>query len=205
MTTIYLLRHGETEWNAAGNRYCGITDIPLSETGRSQARKAAAWFQDIPLSAVYCSPLKRALETAQTIARSHSLAASSDPRLQEIDFGQWEGRTKQQILQEDPSVWERWLVDPADTQAGQCGETAAAVCSRVLSCINELSKKHEGESLLIVGHNTVNRLFMADSLGMPLSHYRKLEQYNTGINVLKYTEGSYRLIHWNMASHLEGE
>src|SRR3954467_9265903 len=93
-TLLYLLRHGETDWNRDGNRYAGRTDVPLSDRGREQARAVATTLASVPFSAIYCSTLQRSRETAEIIAASHNLPVVADPRLIEIDFGTWEGLTR---------------------------------------------------------------------------------------------------------------
>src|SRR4051794_33264015 len=94
---LYLLRHGETEWNRAGNRYAGRTDLALSEFGREQARRAAAALAHIPFGAVFCSTLRRSRVTAEIVAGERGLPVSFRPELVEIDFGAWEGLTRSEI------------------------------------------------------------------------------------------------------------
>jgi uncharacterized phosphatase len=100
------LRHGETEWNALDNRYCGRTDIKLSDNGRKQAELAAVYLEKVPFAAAYASPLSRAYEIARIIATKHQLSVAMDERIIEEDFGLWEGKTKKQFIEEDPDAWE---------------------------------------------------------------------------------------------------
>src|SRR5688500_12459146 len=109
MTTLYLLRHGETEWNREGNRYCGRTDVPLSPVGREQARLVAAVLRDVPFAAVCCSTLRRSRETAEIIAAGRDLPVVADPRLMERNFGAWEGKTPVEIERDTPAYWARYL------------------------------------------------------------------------------------------------
>lgn len=185
MTRIYLLRHGETEWNSAGNRYCGITDIALNETGRRQARLAGEALASSGITAVYCSPLQRSRDTASIIGGLLALEPVADERLYELNFGSWEGLTRSEIEAADAEGWKAWLRNTDTARAGGTGDTGAEVAGRYRSFIQEQTRKRAGEeTLLIVGHNTANRLFIADSLGLPLEKYRSLMQSNCGISAL---------------------
>lgn len=195
MVTICLLRHGETAYNADGNKYCGRTDIDLTEKGIAQANRMKNLLEEYTFDAIFCSPLKRAKMTAE-IASDNSGQVIEDERLIEVDFGQWEGRRPEEFQADDPESWADWLANPTDIQAGKTGETAAQVVARLESFYKELTEKYDGKTVLVVAHNGVNRFFMASQLGMPLKNYRKIVQDNsaltlltlsvhTGINLLK--------------------
>lgn len=204
MTRFYLLRHGETAWNRDGNRYCGRSDVPLSPEGLDQARKAARYLAPISFAAAYCSPLQRSVQTASIIATPHGLPVQSDARIAEIDFGRWEGLTSAEIERADPGTWSSWRRDPATTRAGGTGETGQELYERFADFIDEASRAHAGEAILIVGHNTLNRIFIAASLESPLRHYRELVQAQTGINILEIDGDSRRWIQINEHSHVRG-
>ncbi|WP_062234440.1 histidine phosphatase family protein [Fictibacillus sp. FJAT-27399] len=202
MAKIYLLRHGVTEWNAAGDRYCGLTDIDLSKQGGIQAECAAAYLKDIKFDAAYSSTLCRAYNTAQIIAKKHYLSVQKDDRIVEADFGLWEGKTRTEFEQEDPQSWEAWVIDPKSNPAGKTGETAEKIFSRMKSFFDEISKNHPDETVLVVAHSTVNRIYIAGALEMPFKHYRRLYQENTGINIFDLEKDSFKLLHMNVAEHL---
>lgn len=201
MTRIYLLRHGETPWNAAGNRYCGRTDVPLAERGRVQARLAAAALANRPLAAVVCSPLSRARETADLVAAGR-IEVEVDRRLLEIDFGGWEGLSAAEIAVADPRGWAAWLADPAATRAGGTGETAAEVIGRAQPALAELGDRFPGREVAVVGHNTLNRLLLVAALPAPLAAYRRLLQANGCVNVVEWGEAGCRLVRLNGVAHL---
>jgi len=192
---IYLMRHGETSWNADGNRYAGRTDIPLSETGRSQARAAGVALERVEFSRVYCSALQRSRETAELVAGDRSVQILPDARINEIDFGGWEGKTAEVIQRDDPASWTAWGDDPTDARAGGTGETGREVCQRMTEFMTALSD--DGGNNLIVGHNTLNRLFIAHTLGMPLRNYKLIVQNNAGLNVLERNDGHVRWLRIN--------
>lgn len=183
MITICLLRHGETAYNADGNKYCGRTDIPLTEKGISQAERMNTLLQDFTFDQILCSPLQRAKTTAE-IASGTPEKVQVDERLIEVDFGQWEGKRSDDFIAEDPNSWYNWLSDPERFEAGRTGENAKQVIARLDSFYNELLDKYDDQTILVVGHNGVNRLFMAQQLGMPLKNYRKIVQENSALTLI---------------------
>lgn len=186
MLNIYLLRHGETTYNADGNRYCGRTDIGLTDKGLQQAAAVAKQLNGIHFEGLYASPLERAYQTA--CIASGDAQVQKEARLIEVDFGQWEGKTRAQFVAEDPESWNNWSADPARHRAGGNGETATEVVERVTEFFEEIRQKHLSGNILVVAHNGVNRLFMAAKLGMPLQNYRKLVQQNSAITLLSIDE-----------------
>lgn len=178
MLKIFLLRHGQTAWNADNNRYCGRTDIALTEKGISQAGEVKRQMEGIELLSVYSSPLQRAYTTA-CIASGKD--AVRDDRLIEADFGQWEGKTKEEFIEENESLWVNWMSDPATHRAGGTGETGMEIVTRVDDFFTYLQEKHKEGNVMVVAHNGINRLYMAHKLGMPLKNYRQLVQENSSI------------------------
>jgi len=184
MVTICLLRHGETAYNADGNKYCGRTDIDLTNKGFEQAYRMNELLKDYNFDAIFSSPLQRAKLTAQ-IASGRPDDVLTDERLIEVDFGQWEGKRPEEFQSEDPESWENWLTNPENNKAGRTGENVKEVIKRLDSFFNELLKNYNNKTVLIVGHNGVNRFFMASKLGMPLKNYRRIVQENSALTILK--------------------
>lgn len=183
MLRVYLLRHGETTYNADNNRYCGRTDAPLTASGLQQAREVAKLLENIHFEGVFSSPLSRAFDTAM-IACGHKQVEKID-RLIEADFGKWEGKTREEFIAEDPGLWENWCEDPETTKAGGTGETALEVAERVEGFFAEIQQKHPTGNILVVAHNGVNRFYLARQLGMPLKHYRRIVQENSSLTVIE--------------------
>jgi alpha-ribazole phosphatase/probable phosphoglycerate mutase len=175
MLNIYLIRHGETAWNADNNRYCGRTDIPLTEKGLKQAETVRKQLAGIKWDGVFSSPLQRAHTTAQ-IASGTTVV--KDDRLIEADFGMWEGKTKEEFLAENAQLWTNWMNDPANNRAGGIGETGAEIVQRVDDFFQSLQKQYSSGNLLVAAHNGVNRLYLSHKLGMPLSNYRRFFMEN---------------------------
>ncbi len=186
MLTIYLLRHGETRWNAEGNKYCGRTDLPLTEKGIGQAEAVRQKLKAVKFDAIYASPLKRALQTAQIV--SGKTEVYTDSRLQEVDFGLWEGKPKEVFIPENKALWQSWITDPTHVQAGATGETAGAVVERVNAFFQALVADRQNETILVAGHNGVNRLFLSYKLEMPLRNYQKFFLDNASVTIFTLDE-----------------
>ena len=142
MTTILLVRHGETDWNLE-RRVQGHTDRPLNETGRQQARALAAALADEPVDAVFSSDLVRAHETARMVAEPKGLDVTVLPDLREKDFGTWEGLTDVEILSRFPDARGRPWGD---------GETTDEVSRRVLRALERIAEAHPGGRVVVVAH-----------------------------------------------------
>lgn len=186
MLNVYLLRHGQTEWNADGNRYCGRTDIPLTQTGIQQAEMVRDQLANVFFDAIYSSPLRRAYETAKIAGGGRTVTC--DYRLIEADFGKWEGKTKEQFIREDPGPWKSWQENPMSAKAGVTGETAADIIGRVDEFFGDVHAKHHGHNILVVGHNGINRIYLAYKLGMDVKHYRRIVQENSSITMFSLDE-----------------
>lgn len=183
MLKVILLRHGETPYNADGNRYCGRTDIGLTEKGIDQAAKVYETLKNVPVDAVYASPLERARKTAEIASGNRPVI--TDERIIEADFGLWEGKTKEEFNAESPELWQQWMKDPQVTRAGGTGETGGEIVKRVNSFFADMFARHNSQTIMVVAHNGINRLYMAYRLGMPLSNYRRLEQENSSITLFE--------------------
>ena len=201
MGLFYLLRHGETEWNAA-NRICGRSDVPLSEAGRRQAKRLAERLKPISFEALYSSPLKRAIETARFISERIGLEPVVDDRLVELDYGQWEGKTLEEIRKNDPKTLRAWEADPGRV-APPGGESGLEVQQRIVPFLDSLAAKHRKGQVAAVFHKTVCRLAICHVLGMPPSDYRRrLVMENAALSIVQSREDGWQLITYNDTSHL---
>ncbi|WP_207514049.1 histidine phosphatase family protein [Longitalea luteola] len=195
MLNIYLIRHGETAWNADNNRYCGRTDIPLTEKGLKQAEALRQQLQSITWEGVFSSPLQRAFTTAK-IASGTTVV--KDDRLIEADFGMWEQKTKEEFMAENAQLWHDWMRDPASNRAGGTGETGTEIVLRVDDFFQSLQQKYQSGNILVAAHNGVNRLFLAHKLGMPLSNYRRFFMENATASMFTLEpDGTFVLRHLN--------
>ncbi|EOZ95338.1 Phosphoglycerate mutase [Indibacter alkaliphilus LW1] len=177
--TVYLVRHGETSFNAEGNKYCGRTDVALNEVGKKQAENLCSYFKDTHIDVAFSSPLKRANSTAKILLPNQEIFV--DNRLVELDFGKWEGKTREEFVIESPELWDKWNSDPSNNRAGGTGETANEAVMRINDFFNEIEGQYQQKNILMVAHNTINRFFLCSQLGMPFRNYRKIFQENCAI------------------------
>jgi broad specificity phosphatase PhoE len=161
-TTIVLVRHGETDWNRE-RRYQGHADTPLNEAGRAQARELAEILRPEGVSAVYSSPLRRASETARIIADRLGLEARELEPLREIDVGDWQGLTVDEVRTRFPE-----RADVAWHSGWPNGETHDELAARVVPALLELGRRHAGDRVLGVTHAGPIRAALSAATG--LSH-----------------------------------
>ena len=201
MAHFYFIRHGETEWNAAG-RLCGRTDVPLSKVGRRQAELLSARLKAIPVVALYSSPASRALETAGIVGEAIGREVITDPRLVELSYGAWEGKTYEESKRANPEIYRAWELDPA-TVAPPNGESGAQLVERITPLMAELTQKHLTGSIVVVCHRTLCRLLACHVMGIPLSEYRKrIPMENAAVNVFETKDGKWNVLGLNDTSHL---
>jgi broad specificity phosphatase PhoE len=182
VTTILLARHGETDWNREG-RFQGHADPPLNDTGRAQAARLAVELADVELAAVYSSPLRRALETAEVVAAAHDLTPIPLDALREVDVGSWQGLTRPEIETRFPDQFARWL----DYEQGWAdGETYEDMSQRVVAALLELAVEHGGKQILAVTHGGPIRAAFAFANGTSHAEARRLGPRIANIFVAKF-------------------
>ena len=157
--TIFLVRHGETEWNRIG-RWQGRTDIPLSEVGRAQALALAARLRDRGISQIYASDLSRARETAEIVAQALGvMRVECDPRLRERGFGCFEGLTREECAERHAEAWKRYLADHRNTPAD--AEPQGEVVARVAAALTRVAESADRTGhVLVVSHGAAIRSFV---------------------------------------------
>jgi alpha-ribazole phosphatase len=184
MMKLYLVRHGRVAWNINNSAYSGWTDLPLDEVGEAQAVRIGERLGGEKISAVYTSDRSRAISTAEQISRRLGVPAIVVPRLREINYGEWEGMSPDDIRIRYGRIYEDWLLD-AEQFAPPGGETLAELLARVLPAIDEIVERHPGESVAVVAHKTVNRTLICHWLGMPVARYWEIGQDNTSLNIIR--------------------
>ncbi len=171
---LFLIRHGEVDSNRM-MRYLGRFDEPLNAVGRGQAQALGSVFTTIAVDAVRSSPLRRALVTAEAIAASTGAGLETDDRLAEIDFGAWEGRSRDEVLSgsdEDRRLVHRWERDPAT--AAPSGESFADLERRVCGCLDDLAAGMPGAVIVVVSHMGPIKVALCAALGLPLDRSRRI-------------------------------
>jgi len=170
LTRILLARHGATPL-AAGDRFAGATDAPLSEEGIGQAQRLAHRLAAEPITAVYSSPMKRTLATAAAGVQGRGFTIVQAPELREVDHGRWEGLTPDEVKSRFAEEYARWSADPY-RYGPQGGETGEQVLARALPRLERIVRDHEGGCVLVVSHKATIRLLAAAVLGMDPARYR---------------------------------
>ncbi len=190
MTTIYLARHGESDWNAA-NRFQGHSDRPLTDLGREQARALADLVAGENVEAIYASPLSRALETARIVAARTGLAVVEDEGLREVDTGSWSGLSRAEVQERYPEGFERWTSGGAGWEDGESYEEMA---ERVLAAVNRIAAAHPGGRVLLVSHGGPIRAIQAAAEGMAINEYRRLRpvEPNARLTAVTFENGMIR-------------
>jgi molybdenum cofactor synthesis domain-containing protein len=187
-TRLLLVRHGDTDVSMRG-RCFGRLDVGLSGEGRRQASELRTSLRAVPLAAVGSSPLVRALDTAEAIARPHGLRPLALDALREIDFGELEGLTYDEIRAERPDLYREWMESPA-TVRFPGGESFADLRARVLPAVSEIVERHRGEVVAVVAHGGVVRVVLADALGLADGAAFRLGLACGGLSVVDWWEGA---------------
>jgi alpha-ribazole phosphatase/probable phosphoglycerate mutase len=170
VTTIYLARHGESDWNAEV-RWQGHADRPLTERGRRQGAELADRLAGVALAAVYASDLERARATARIVAEARGLDVVALPELREIDVGSWSGLTRAEAEERFPAAYRRW----ADGGQGwDDGETYEEMTERVVRAVLDIGQAYPGDSVLVVAHGGPIRALHATALGIDLAAHRQI-------------------------------
>ncbi|MEW6448060.1 MAG: alpha-ribazole phosphatase [Bacillota bacterium] len=199
---IYLIRHGETLWNHA-LKYQGHTDIGLSERGVKQAAALAKRLSSERFAAFYASDLSRAIDTARIIAEPHGGTVIPLPALREINFGEWEGLTRDEIKARFPDVSQHWWNTPYTTRLPG-GETLEEVGSRAVKAIEQIALNHPEEQVVVVSHGGTIRAAIGIFLHMDLNQYWRLKQDNVALNILEvFEKGRAMLLLFNDCVHLK--
>jgi probable phosphoglycerate mutase len=202
-TRVFLVRHGATVLSAE-DRFAGSTDVELSDEGRGQARGLAGRLAREKLSAVYCSPMQRTVETATLAVASLGIVPETVDGLREISHGRWEGMTRAEVEVAFAEEYAAWEEDPF-TFAPEGGESGLNVLARSLPVIREIVVRHEDEAVLVVSHKATIRLLISSLLGVDARGYRdRLDQHPCCLNILDFKDPvRARLMLFNDVSHYE--
>lgn len=181
MTTVLLIRHGLNDW--VGKRLVGRTpDVHLNEQGRKQAQMLVSVLKELPIDSIYSSPLERAIETAQPLALAKSLPVICNENLQEIDFGDWQGKTIKQLRK--LKLWKLVHQEP-EIFRFPGGESFVEAQLRLSSVIETFFSNHpEDEIVACFSHSDSIRLILAHFLGLPLQNFHKIAVDTASISVL---------------------
>lgn len=200
MVKIFLIRHGETDWNKLG-RLQGNSDVKLSSAGIRQAQLLAdnAPFQHV--DAIYSSNLSRAIQTAEILAEHFNLRVQQIPDLRETNFGDWEGKSIRELAEKFPVDFGKFFTAPENCRPPH-GETFFEAQARVMIALRKIISKHDNQNVLIVAHGSIIRLTIAAVLDMPINKLWAISQFNLAVNVLRVDEGNFTVELLNSTAHL---
>lgn len=200
MTRIVLVRHGQTEWNKE-ERFRGRVDIDLDEVGKRQAQAAGERLARWEVSALYSSPLKRAMATAEAIAECLGLSVQILDGLNDMHFGVWQGVSVADARKDYPDLFSIWRTSPDRLRIPQ-GETLEDVKNRVVATLDDLVAKHGDETVALVTHRVVCKVLLCHLLGLDNSHFWQIAQDATAINLFEIRGGRTTVSLINDTCHL---
>ena len=200
MTEIILVRHGETEWNVE-EIFRGRIDIELNETGRKQGELLAEYLSRLKLEAIYSSPLKRAVTTAEMIANYHKLGVESVAGLIDFNYGEWQGLPHQEVKDKYKELYVKWVNSPDQVKIPG-GESLDDIRERAVGVVNNTVARHGG-TVALVSHRVVNKVLICALLGLDNSHFWNIKQDTCGITTFTYEKEQFILTEHNNTSYLK--
>jgi len=202
ITTVLLIRHGQTDWNKIG-RWQGHTDIPLNDRGHQQARLLAHRLATWPISVIYTSDLKRAVQTADPLGAKLGLVPIKEPALRERNGGFFQGLTREEL---QARFGEEWRRVRQDGLAPPNGESDLDLAMRVEAAFQQMVNRHKGDMIAMISHGGALKVLISHILGLPLGQPAPFSlSGNTGLSIVKTNENGSILTLLNDVSHLEND
>ena len=203
---LILIRHGESEDNAQ-KRISGFSDVNLTEKGIWQAKRLAYRLRNLPVDAVYCSDLKRAIHTADIVFGDRGIELFKKPNLREVNFGDWERKIMEEIKLREKEKFTSWFINPEGKSTPPQGESLAAFNHRIMTGVNTIlqNNNHDGKdkTIAIVCHGGAIRIVLCNALKIELKNVWHMKQKSTALNIIEYYESEAFVSLVNDASHLE--
>ncbi len=202
MTRFILIRHGQTGWNREA-KFRGRVDIDLDEAGMKQAEAVADRLTGCEAAAIYSSPLKRAMTTAEPISRRLGLQVVPLEGINDMNFGSWEGRSIDEVRDQNKELFDMWRYSPEKLSIPG-GETLDDVQQRVAATMDDLAAKHENDTVLLVTHRVVCKVLLCHLLGLDNSHFWQIAQDTAAVNRFQVVGGRSTVTLINDTCHLRG-
>ena len=202
MTKVYLVRHGQTEWNKKLT-FRGRVDIPLNEAGHMEAQALSHALKDKNIEAIYTSPLKRSIETAQPVAKFFHLEIVPVQGLIDINYGDWEGLSFHEVKKRYGDQYKGWEKSP-DLIRFPNGETLDEAKERSFRAFKNIVKESPDKSILIIPHRVINKILLCALLNIGNSHFWEIKQDTGCINLIEYSRDRFVLSTMNDTCHLKG-
>jgi len=202
LTRFILIRHGQTGWNREA-KFRGRVDIDLDEAGMKQAEAVADRLTGCEAAAIYSSPLKRAMTTAEPISRRLGLQVVPLEGINDMNFGSWEGRSIDEVRDQNKELFDMWRYSPEKLSIPG-GETLDDVQQRVAATMDDLAAKHENDTVLLVTHRVVCKVLLCHLLGLDNSHFWQIAQDTAAVNRFQVVGGRSTVTLINDTCHLRG-
>ena len=198
---LFLVRHGETEWNRTG-KFLGQYDVPLNARGVSQGRDVAKAAISWRPTALYSSPLTRTMQVAEQIGKTVGLTVTPAPGFMELDLGEVEGISGQQMRDEWPQLHQVWSDSP-ETVAIPGGESLVQLENRAWASFSRVEQSHQdGDNIVVVSHNFAIRAICGKLLGISLSHFHRTYLHLSSVCIFDRGRMGWRLLKYNSTGHL---
>jgi len=206
-TRIFLVRHGQTEWNKQ-SIFRGLSDVALDATGQAQAKALGRYFTGIPLHAIFTSRLVRAQATAQAIFDAQSEHQKVPPLhveegLTDLDRGEWEGLSHEAAKEKYPALYKEWFTNPASVSFPG-GTSLKDVQRKAWHAFERISREAEGISVALVSHHIVLRVLLCSLFNLDLNRFRQFEVEPASISEIRLEFGQLVLYRLNETSHMKG-
>ncbi|MHB0871128.1 MAG: histidine phosphatase family protein [Chloroflexota bacterium] len=202
MSRLILVRHGQTEWNRV-ERFRGRIDLPLNETGIWQAEQAARTIgAKYRVAAIYSSPLSRAMRTAEAIWQAVGKAVQVLPALNDFSYGEWEGKSPEEVAVAYPEVYRLWQTQP-HLASIPGGESLAGLRDRAAAAVEEIAAMHPAETVVMVSHRMVCKVLACYLLGLENSHLWRVDLDTASISLFEKREAGWTTLLLNDTCHLD--
>jgi len=200
MAKLILARHGETAWNVE-RIFRGRTDVSLDEVGIKQAELLGKYLSNWKLEAIYSSPVKRALDTANIVARYQKIGIHVADGLIDFNYGEWQSLPEQEVKRLYPALLNEWHNNPQRVKMPG-GESLEDVRKRAIEVVDDVLSKYQG-SVVLVSHRVVIKVLICSLLGLDNSHFWNINLDVGGITIFDYVDGRFILTRHNDTSHLK--
>lgn len=201
MAKIILVRHGETDWNRH-EVFRGQIDVPLNQNGLKQARALGDALKGQKLDAIYSSPLSRAVQTAEEIAKFQNLNVDVEDGFLDLSYGEWQGVSHEEVKARHPELDKKWHEQPHLLRFPG-GESLDDVRERSMNALKRIASKHPDDTIVLVAHRVVNKVVLCAVLDLDNSYFWRIRQDTCCINIFEDAEIGYVLHRLNDTCHLE--
>lgn len=201
MKRLYLVRHGESEWNIL-KKIQGQRDTLLTKKGIKQAEKIANRLSNEKIDNIYSSDLKRAFKTAEVIGNKLKLKVNSDKNFREINFGSWEGITKKDLIERHYEKHLLWMKEPHKLKL-EDAETLSDLQKRTMEGINRISELNPNKNILVVSHSAAIKTIIIELLEMDISYFSKMSLDNVSLSIIEFRDYNNVLKLFNDTCHLK--